>query len=52
MVALARGLLYEPKWPWRAALELGEEPPIPAQHGRGFPTKWRHAFPELMPAAE
>ncbi|MGZ0188044.1 MAG: NADH:flavin oxidoreductase/NADH oxidase [Alphaproteobacteria bacterium] len=52
MVALARGLLYEPKWPWRAAFELGEEPPIPAQHGRGFPTKWRHAFPELMTPAE
>ena len=50
MVALARGLLYEPKWPWRAAFELGVEPPMPAQHGRGFPTKWRHAFPELMEA--
>ncbi len=47
MVAMARGVLYEPKWPWRAAFELGAEPPIPAQHGRGFPTKWRHAFPEL-----
>ena len=50
MVAIARGILYEPKWPWRAAFELGEEPPIPAQHGRGFPTKWRHAFPELAAA--
>lgn len=52
MVALARGMLYEPKWPWRAAFELGEETPMPAQHARGFPTKWRHAFPELMGAAE
>lgn len=50
MVALARGVLYEPKWPWRAAYELGEEAPMPAQHARGFPTKWRHAFPEMTAA--
>lgn len=52
MVALARGLLYEPKWPWRAAFELGEETPMPIQHARGFPTKWRQAFPEAATAAE
>lgn len=52
MVALARGLLYEPKWPWRAAFELGEDAPMPAQHARGFPTKWRQAFPEAATAAE
>lgn len=50
MVALARGVLYEPKWPWRAAYELGADLPIPAQHGRGFPTKWPHAFPERQAA--
>ncbi len=50
MVALARGVLYEPKWPWRAAFELGEEALVPPQHGRGFPTKWRQAFPELNAA--
>ena len=45
MVALARGMLYEPKWPWRAAYELGAEIAPPEQHGRAFPTKWPHAFP-------
>jgi len=50
MVAMARGILYEPKWPWRAAFELGVDVPIPPQHGRGFPTRWRHAFPELTAA--
>lgn len=50
MIAMARGLLYEPKWPWRAAFELGEEAPMPAQHARGFPTKWRQAFPETAAA--
>ena len=45
MVALARGMLYEPKWPWRAAYELGAEIASPDQHGRGFPTKWPQAFP-------
>ena len=52
MVAMARGMLYEPRWPWRAAHELGDEPPMPEQYGRGFPNKWRQAFPELMGAAE
>ena len=52
MVAMARGMLYEPKWPWRAAFELGAEAPMPDQHGRGFPTKWRQAFPEAVKAAE
>jgi len=45
MVALARGMLYEPKWPWRAAYELGAEIASPDQHRRGFPTKWPQAFP-------
>ncbi len=41
MVALARGMLYDPRWPWHAAAELGAQVDAPPQywaappHGRG-----------------
>jgi 2,4-dienoyl-CoA reductase-like NADH-dependent reductase (Old Yellow Enzyme family) len=38
MVALARGFLWEPRWGWHAALELGAEPRIPRQYLRGRPS--------------
>jgi 2,4-dienoyl-CoA reductase-like NADH-dependent reductase (Old Yellow Enzyme family) len=37
MVALARGFLWEPRWGWHAALELGAEPQMPPQYLRGRP---------------
>ena len=37
MVALARGFLWDPRWGWHAALELGAEPSIPPQYLRGRP---------------
>jgi 2,4-dienoyl-CoA reductase-like NADH-dependent reductase (Old Yellow Enzyme family) len=46
MIAMARGILYEPRWPWRAAFELGAEAPYAPQYGRAEPTKWIQAFPE------
>jgi len=48
MVALARGLLYEPRWPWRAAHELGVDIPYPPQYERSMPGAWPQAFPELV----
>ena len=47
MVALARGFLYEPRWTWRAAHELGGETAWPEQYQRGNPLRWPQAFPEL-----
>lgn len=44
MVALARGVLYEPRWPARAAHELGAEVAWPHQHRRGAPDRWPEAF--------
>ena len=44
-VALARGLLYEPRWAWRAAEELGAEAPYPPQYLRAHPKNWPNAFP-------
>ena len=46
MIAMARGILYEPRWPWRAAFELGAGTAYAPQYGRADPTKWIQAFPE------
>ena len=37
MVALARGMLWDPRWTWRAALALGEEIALPAAYARCNP---------------
>ena len=35
LIALARGLLYNPRWPWHAAAELGAQVEVPPQFWRG-----------------
>jgi 2,4-dienoyl-CoA reductase-like NADH-dependent reductase (Old Yellow Enzyme family) len=40
MVALARGVLDDPRWGWHAALELGAEVPRPPQYQRAGPKLW------------
>lgn len=47
MVALARGMLYEPRWPWRAAHELGVDISYPPQYERSKPGAWAQAFPRI-----
>ncbi len=37
MVALARGMLYNPRWVWHAAAELGEQVDAPVQFWRALP---------------
>ena len=37
MVALARGMLYDPRWPWHAAAELGATVHAPNQYLRSQP---------------
>lgn len=39
MIAMARGLLYNPRWPWHAAHELGAELIYPNQYLRCQPLK-------------
>jgi 2,4-dienoyl-CoA reductase-like NADH-dependent reductase (Old Yellow Enzyme family) len=46
MVALARGFLWDPRWGWHAALELGAEPGIPLQYLRGRPAGRADVFAE------
>ena len=36
MVALARAILADPRWPWRAAAELGADIPIVGQYQRSL----------------
>lgn len=38
MVALGRRMLYDPRWPWHAAVELGEEFFYPKQYERSHPS--------------
>jgi 2,4-dienoyl-CoA reductase-like NADH-dependent reductase (Old Yellow Enzyme family) len=37
MIALARAMLYDPRWPWHAAIELGEKFFCPPQYLRCHP---------------
>jgi 2,4-dienoyl-CoA reductase-like NADH-dependent reductase (Old Yellow Enzyme family) len=37
LVALARGILYDPRWPWHAAAELGAQISAPPQYWRSAP---------------
>jgi 2,4-dienoyl-CoA reductase-like NADH-dependent reductase (Old Yellow Enzyme family) len=37
MVALARGILFDPRWPWHAAVELGGQVTAPPQYWRSQP---------------
>ncbi len=40
MVALARAMLDDPRWPIHAAAALGVEPPTPVQYDRAGPKVW------------
>ncbi len=44
MVALARGILYDPRWPWHAAAELGAEVKAPKQYWRSQPRAYKRLF--------
>jgi 2,4-dienoyl-CoA reductase-like NADH-dependent reductase (Old Yellow Enzyme family) len=37
LVALARGMLFDPRWPWRAAVALGAQVEVPKQYWRSQP---------------
>ena len=41
MIALARGVLYDPRWPWHAAAELGAQVTAPKQYLRSQPRRYR-----------
>jgi 2,4-dienoyl-CoA reductase-like NADH-dependent reductase (Old Yellow Enzyme family) len=43
-VALARGMLYDPRWPWHAAAFFGEQVRAPKQYLRSEPGRTRFLF--------
>lgn len=44
LVALARGMLYDPRWPWHAAAHLGGQVKAPPQYARSEPRQHRGLF--------
>jgi len=44
MVALARGMLYDPRWPWHAAAKLGAQVDAPRQYWRSQPRGFKTLF--------
>lgn len=44
MVALARAMLYDPRWPWHAAAKLGASVQVPPQYWRSQPREFKELF--------
>lgn len=44
LVALGRGMLYDPRWAWHAAEALGAEAAYPVRYARSRPADWPAAF--------
>jgi 2,4-dienoyl-CoA reductase-like NADH-dependent reductase (Old Yellow Enzyme family) len=44
MIALARTILYDPRWPWHAAAELGAKVRAPKQYLRSQPQRFKELF--------
>jgi 2,4-dienoyl-CoA reductase-like NADH-dependent reductase (Old Yellow Enzyme family) len=43
-VALARAILYDPRWPWHAAAKLGAKVNAPKQYWRSQPREYKELF--------
>jgi 2,4-dienoyl-CoA reductase-like NADH-dependent reductase (Old Yellow Enzyme family) len=46
-VALARAMLYDPRWPWHAAATLGAQVSAPPQYWRSQPREFKDLFAGL-----
>jgi 2,4-dienoyl-CoA reductase-like NADH-dependent reductase (Old Yellow Enzyme family) len=44
LIALARAILYDPRWPWHAAAHLGARVKAPPQYLRSQPRQYRDLF--------
>ena len=44
LIALARGILYDPRWPWHAAAKLGAKVQAPPQYRRSQPHGLKDLF--------
>ncbi|HEY0011617.1 MAG TPA: NADH:flavin oxidoreductase/NADH oxidase [Allosphingosinicella sp.] len=50
LVALARGILYDPRWPWHAAAHFGASVPAPPQYLRSQPSGHRDLLEKMKPS--
>ncbi len=50
MVALARGMMFNPRWAWHAAEALGAETPYAEGYARCHPASWPQVFPTRQAA--
>jgi 2,4-dienoyl-CoA reductase-like NADH-dependent reductase (Old Yellow Enzyme family) len=48
LVAIARGLIYDPRWPWHAAARLGGTVEAPPQYWRAPPHEQKALFGETV----
>jgi len=46
-VAMARAMLYDPRWPWHAAAELGAQVSAPPQYWRSQPREYKALFGDI-----
>lgn len=44
IVAVARAMMYDPRWPWHAAAELGAQVDAPKQYWRSQPRELKDLF--------
>ena len=44
LIALARAILYDPRWPWHAAAHFGEAVKSPSQYLRSQPRQFPNLF--------
>jgi 2,4-dienoyl-CoA reductase-like NADH-dependent reductase (Old Yellow Enzyme family) len=44
LVALARAMLYDPRWPWHAAAHFGAQVTAPNQYLRSQPRQYKDLF--------
>ena len=49
VIALARAMLYDPRWPWHAAAELGAQVSAPPQYWRSQPHEFKTLFDTTRP---
>jgi len=47
MIALARGILYDPRWPWHAAAQLGAQVTAAKQYWRSNPHQHKQLFGDI-----
>ncbi|CAM2151020.1 NADPH dehydrogenase [Pararobbsia alpina] len=50
LVALARTVLYDPRWPWHAAAQLGAQVRAPKQYLRSQPRQYKDLFKDQAKA--